>query len=50
MKTTNEILAILHEFKQTNLLTSTALRVLLIVGSAARGEQQGRTADIDGLA
>lgn len=49
MKTTNEILAILHEFKQTT-ADKYGIESLALVGSAARGEQTGRNSDIDGFA
>lgn len=47
MKTTNEILAILHEFKQTT-ADKYGIESLALVGSAARGEQR-ENSDIDGL-
>ena len=45
MKTTNEILAILHEFKQTT-ADKYGIESLALVGSAARGEQR-ENSDID---
>ena len=45
MKTTNEILSILHEFKQTT-ADKYGIESLALVGSAARGEQR-ENSDID---
>ena len=47
MKTTNEILAILHEFKQTT-ADKYGIESLALVGSAARGEQR-ENSDIDAV-